>query len=67
MFREQYGNVFKGNEQLERASRCPSGDLYAWDGNSTYIQKPPYFTGMTREAAAAHSHRGRARAGDAGR
>jgi aconitate hydratase len=49
MFREQYGNVFNGNEQWN-AIPVASGDLYAWNGDSTYIQNPPYFAGMTREA-----------------
>ncbi|HEX9371469.1 MAG TPA: aconitate hydratase AcnA [Roseiflexaceae bacterium] len=48
MFREQYGNVFNGNEQWN-AIPVPSGDLYVWNADSTYIQDPPYFTGMTRE------------------
>jgi aconitate hydratase len=46
MFREQYGNVFTGNQQWN-AIPVPSGDLYAWDASSTYIQNPPYFEGMT--------------------
>ncbi len=48
MFREQYGNVFDGNEQWNKIA-VPSGDLYAWNDSSTYIQNPPYFEGMTRE------------------
>jgi aconitate hydratase len=48
MFREQYANVFNGNEQWN-AIPVPSGDLYVWSADSTYIQNPPYFTGMTRE------------------
>jgi aconitate hydratase len=47
MFREQYGNVFDGNEQWNNIP-VPSGDLYLWNGDSTYIQNPPYFTGMSR-------------------
>ncbi len=46
MFREQYANVFTGNEQWN-AIPVPSGDLYAWNPDSTYIQNPPYFDGMT--------------------
>ncbi|HEU5097499.1 MAG TPA: aconitate hydratase AcnA, partial [Roseiflexaceae bacterium] len=46
MFREQYGNVFNGNEQWNNIP-VPSGDLYVWNSDSTYIQNPPYFTGMT--------------------
>ena len=25
----------------------PSGDTFAWDPDSTYVRKPPYFDGMT--------------------
>jgi aconitate hydratase A / 2-methylisocitrate dehydratase len=48
MFREQYANVFTGNQQWN-AIPVPGGDLYAWDASSTYIQNPPYFEGMTQE------------------
>ncbi|MGH9029154.1 MAG: aconitate hydratase, partial [Acidimicrobiales bacterium] len=27
------------------------GDTFAWDADSTYVRKPPYFEGMTREPA----------------
>ncbi len=46
LFREQYGQVYTGNEQWNKI-RIPSGDVYAWDDSSTYIQNPPYFEGMT--------------------
>ena len=46
LFREQYGQVYTGNEQWNKI-RIPSGDVYAWDDTSTYIQNPPYFEGMT--------------------
>jgi aconitate hydratase len=48
MFRQQYGNVYDGNPQWN-AIPVSGGDSYAWDGDSTYIQNPPYFEGMTRE------------------
>ncbi|HMO59571.1 MAG TPA: aconitate hydratase AcnA [Roseiflexaceae bacterium] len=48
MFRQQYGNVFTGNETWN-AIPVSTGDLYQWDPASTYIQNPPYFVGMTRE------------------
>ena len=32
--------------------RCPQGDLYAWDEQSTYVKNPPYFVGHARRAAA---------------
>jgi aconitate hydratase len=51
MFREQYANVFEGDEQWA-ALPVPESDLYAWDDTSTYVKNPPYFTDMTREPAA---------------
>jgi len=48
MFKQQYGNVYTGNEQWN-AIPVSGGDLYEWDASSTYIQNPPYFVGMTRE------------------
>ena len=43
-------------------STCPTGDTFAWDDDSTYVQNPPYFVDLPREPAADHGHRGRARA-----
>ncbi|WP_337169613.1 aconitate hydratase AcnA [Gemmatimonas aurantiaca] len=45
-FTTQYADVFKGDEHWQ-AIVAPSGDQYAWDANSTYVQNPPYFEGMT--------------------
>ena len=45
-FTTQYADVFKGDEHWQ-AIVAPSGDQYAWDANSTYVQNPPYFDGMT--------------------
>ncbi|MCK9518279.1 MAG: aconitate hydratase AcnA, partial [Dehalococcoidia bacterium] len=50
MFRQQYGAVFEGDETW-RALDVPSGELYAWDPQSTYVKNPPYFDDMTREPA----------------
>ncbi len=48
LFREQYGNVYTGNEDWNQIP-VAGGDLYSWNDRSTYIQNPPYFVGMTRE------------------
>ena len=48
MFGEQYGNVFSGNEMWNLIPRS-GGELYRWDSNSTYIQEPPFFDGLSRE------------------
>ena len=45
MFAKEYGEVFKGDKQWN-AINVPEGDIYAWDGGSTYIKKAPYFDEM---------------------
>jgi aconitate hydratase len=57
LFRAQYGNVFTGNPTWN-AIPVSGGDLYSWSATSTYIQNPPYFTGMTRELPELSSIRG---------
>lgn len=46
MFRSSYGDVFKGDANWQGLP-VPTGDTYAWDTHSTYVQNPPYFEGMT--------------------
>ena len=48
MFRRRYADVFAGDHRWQSLS-TPSGDSFAWDPASTYVRKPPYFDGMTRE------------------
>jgi aconitate hydratase len=48
MFRRTYGDVFTGDERW-RALEVPSGDLFEWDAQSTYVRRPPYFDGMAQE------------------
>jgi aconitate hydratase len=47
-FRQQYASVFDGSEQWNRISGA-TGDTYAWDETSTYVQNPPFFEGLTPE------------------
>ncbi len=42
IYEEQYGNVFKGNEQFNDMP-VAGGDIFNWDATSTYIQEPPFF------------------------
>ncbi len=49
VFSSNYASVFEGDEHW-KAMEAPTGDNYAWDENSTYIQKPPFFVGLTPEA-----------------
>jgi aconitate hydratase len=46
MFRSRYGDVYRGDERW-RAIDVSGGATYGWPAGSTYIQNPPYFTGMT--------------------
>lgn len=43
--------LFAGDETWQSLSREAS-DVFAWDPNSTYVRRAPYFDGMTREAKA---------------
>jgi len=47
-FRSVYAEVYTG-ENRWTALESPAGKLYEWQGDSTYIRKPPYFEGITRE------------------
>ncbi|TIS84810.1 MAG: aconitate hydratase AcnA, partial [Mesorhizobium sp.] len=46
LFARKYADVFKGDEYWQNV-KAPEGQTYAWDNNSTYVQNPPYFAGMT--------------------
>ncbi len=49
VFSSNYASVFDGDEHW-KAMAAPTGATYAWDGASTYVQKPPFFDGLTPEA-----------------
>lgn len=48
MFKEVYEKIELGSSSWQSLS-IPQGKLYGWDPNSTYIKKPPFFDGMTRD------------------
>ena len=50
MYTRDYADVFAGDERWTSLS-TPTGDTFAWDAESTYVRKPPYFDGMQREPA----------------
>ncbi|WP_062073571.1 aconitate hydratase AcnA [Demequina sediminicola] len=45
MFAKDYADVFAGDERW-RGLPTPDGKTFDWDGESTYVRKPPYFEGM---------------------
>lgn len=49
MFKERYDNVFEGPQQWKEIETA-TGLTYDWNDQSTYVQYPPFFEGMSREA-----------------
>jgi aconitate hydratase len=47
-FRKRYADVFAGDRHWRKIGTA-GGLTYKWDGTSTYVQNPPYFTGMPAE------------------
>ncbi len=45
MFAKSYAEVFQGDERW-RGLSVPKGETYAWDKDSTYIRRAPYFDDM---------------------
>lgn len=45
MFTKRYADVFKGDERWQSLS-TPTGAIFDWDQNSTYVRKAPYFDNM---------------------
>jgi aconitate hydratase len=48
MFTRDYSDVFAGDERWQGLP-TPTGDTFAWEADSTYVRRPPYFEGMARE------------------
>ncbi len=48
-FLSKYADVFKGDEKWQ-AVETSDEETYDWPATSTYIQNPPYFRGMAKEA-----------------
>ncbi len=48
LFEKDYADVFAGDERWQGLD-TPAGDTFAWDADSTYVRKPPYFDGMQAE------------------
>jgi aconitate hydratase len=46
LFRASYSSVFEGDERWQNIA-SPTGEMFDWQEDSTYIQHPPYFRGMT--------------------
>jgi len=49
IFRKEYDNIFESNEKWNEIDTTDE-PLYEWDSESTYIQNPPFFEGLSKEA-----------------
>jgi aconitate hydratase len=49
MFIDRYSDVFRGPAQWQ-AVQFAEGQTYKWDAGSTYVQEPPFFQTMTKDA-----------------
>ena len=47
IFTKDYASVFEGDHRWQSLS-TPTGKVFEWDAESTYVRKPPYFDGMPR-------------------
>src|ERR1035438_6322786 len=50
-FRKEYATVSDGDSNWQ-GLKFPTGDVYQWEPDSTYIRKAPYFDGITKTPAA---------------
>jgi aconitate hydratase len=48
MYTNDYAAVFAGDERWTSLP-TPTGKVFEWDTDSTYVRKPPYFDGMRHE------------------
>ncbi|MEM8485031.1 MAG: aconitate hydratase AcnA [Bacteroidota bacterium] len=48
MFKQEYDGIETSNEDWNRI-KIPEGSIYDWNADSTYIQEPPFFAGLTPE------------------
>ena len=46
MFKREYSRIFEGDEHW-KSMAAPTGPIFEWDPDSTYVKEPPYFEGFT--------------------
>jgi aconitate hydratase len=49
-FRQQYANVFDGDARWQKLP-VPTGNNFSWEGDSTYVRKPPFLEGLSMTPA----------------
>ena len=48
LFEKEYGTIWDGDERW-RSMPVPTGEVFAWDGGSTYVREPTFFTDLGAE------------------
>ena len=66
IFLKEYATVTDGDQNWQQL-KFPTGDVYQWEADSTYIRKAPYFDGMPATPAAVEDIHRRACTGGAWR
>ena len=51
LYTREYARIFDGDEHWQQLP-APTGALFDWDPDSTYVREPPYFVGMSPEPQA---------------
>ncbi len=46
MYATNYASVFEGDDRW-KSMDTPTGEMFDWSNDSTYVQNPPYFEGMS--------------------
>jgi len=47
-FAKSYGTIYDGDEQWQEL-QAPTGSIFAWDDNSTYIKEAPFFKDLSED------------------
>ncbi|MFA9460504.1 aconitate hydratase AcnA [Thiohalorhabdus methylotrophus] len=50
-YRRAYAHIFEGDDHWKELD-APTGDRFAWDADSTYIQNPPFFADLEKDVGA---------------
>ena len=57
MFQHEYAKAFEGDANW-RGMHAPTGDMFVWEPQSTYIKRPPYFDHMVDPETSVQDLRG---------
>ncbi|MEO8122520.1 MAG: aconitate hydratase AcnA [Burkholderiales bacterium] len=50
-FEKEYGRIFEGDDKW-KSMPAPTGNMFEWDAQSTYVREPPFFIDFADEPAA---------------